>query len=138
MSSVGSGGLGCGREPRGWEPQPAGPAACLNKYTRPRQPHTCLVSHTVTLATGRRGESLSVYGGGDGLRVCASKSSGCGGQEYFKVQVGWREPESFFPLLCLPSFSKGLGQRHQLPSSGGTGISGKQNLGQALRWAGER
>ena len=51
--------------------------------------------------------------GGDGLWVCALKSSGLGGQEYFKVQVGWTKPENI-SLLFLPSFSKDLGQKYQL------------------------
>lgn len=47
---------------------------------------------------------MSVCKGGDGLWVCALKSSGLRGQEYFKVQVGWTESENAF-LVFLPSFS---------------------------------
>lgn len=53
---------------------------------------------------GQEGESMSVCKGGDGLWVCALKSSGFRGREYFKVQVGWTESENA-SLVFLPYFS---------------------------------
>ena len=47
---------------------------------------------------------MSVCKAGDGLWVCALKSSGLRGQEYFKVQVEWTESENV-SLGFLPSFS---------------------------------
>ena len=59
---------------------------------------------------GREGR-VCLRVGSNGLWVGAPKSSGIGGQEYLKVRVKWTEPGSFFSLLCLPAFSKDLGQR---------------------------
>ena len=79
---------------------------------------------------------MSVCKGGDGLWVCALKSSGLRGQEYFKVQVGRTESENA-SLVFFLHLAKILARNTNSSPIDDAGKQGSQNLGQVLRSAGE-